>query len=434
MDRRSARRVLGRLLVRATPGPAPRPEAALRLLRRNLRLVHGVGPALESRLARRGYAGIDDLVWHRRLAPAARWALDALDSGNPSRIARFCADRRGRSHLDFFLAANLHDEAEHVYFDLETLGLFSPPVILFGIARLRNGRVEVSGTWSATPPTSAARLRPRSRRSATPGSWSLQRPLLDVPSLAERAASCGLDHAVPAHHLDLLPIVRNSGGTGFPTAGSVQVEAGVLGRKRTDDLPSAMVPEFYTAYRRSWATRVRSCPSSLTTGRTSSPWSGSSPGSARSAMQADRAAGAIGRASPASCIAHVERMPGRAADTRTRPRPLPAPLAGWLTREGIRLYTHQVRALDAVREGSDVVMTTPTASGKTLAFTLPCSRSSLSTEERQRSISIRPRRSRTKFDPRPPGRRGRYRPLRQPRGDTAILPHLADPESGSGRE
>lgn len=36
-----------------------------------------------------------------------------------------------------------------------------------------------------------------------------------------------------------------------------------------------------------------------------------------------------------------------------------------------RLYTHQARALETVREGRDLVLTTPTASGKTLAFTLP---------------------------------------------------------------
>ena len=79
----------------------------------------------------------------------------------------------------------------------------------------------------------------------------------------------------------------------------------------------------------------------------------------------------IGRGAPASCIAHVERIPGRPAEYAEPSRPLPGPLADWLARDGIRLYSHQARALDAVREGRDIVLTTPTASGKTLAFTLP---------------------------------------------------------------
>ncbi|MEN6517030.1 MAG: DEAD/DEAH box helicase [Methanospirillum sp.] len=88
-------------------------------------------------------------------------------------------------------------------------------------------------------------------------------------------------------------------------------------------------------------------------------------------MLPEGAAAAIGRAAPATCIAHVERIPARPAEYAVPSRPLPDQLTDWLTREGIRLYTHQVRALDAVREGQDIVMTTPTASGKTLAFTLP---------------------------------------------------------------
>lgn len=233
------------------PGPAPRPDAALRLLHRDLRLVHGVGPALESRLARRGYGALDDLLWHRRLAPAARRALETLDSRDPARIARFCADRRGRSHPDVFLAAELHDEAEHVYFDLETLGLFSRPVILFGIARLHDGRIQVEQHLVHDP------VHERSALAAALASLGRGRLLVsfngrsfDVPYLAERAAYYGLDHAVPAHHLDLLPISRRLWRDRLSDCRLCSIEAGVLGHERTDDLPSAMVPEFYTAYHR----------------------------------------------------------------------------------------------------------------------------------------------------------------------------------------
>ncbi|KAF5043626.1 ATP-dependent RNA helicase DbpA [anaerobic digester metagenome] len=70
-------------------------------------------------------------------------------------------------------------------------------------------------------------------------------------------------------------------------------------------------------------------------------------------------------------VAHVEFLQGSGA-TYARPGdPLPSPLAAWLERDGIQLYTHQARAIEEVRGGCDVVMTTPTASGKTLAFTLP---------------------------------------------------------------
>ncbi len=70
-------------------------------------------------------------------------------------------------------------------------------------------------------------------------------------------------------------------------------------------------------------------------------------------------------------VAHVESRPGTSARYTLPGDPLPPPLATWLDRDGIRLYEHQVQAIEEVRGGRDIVMTTPTASGKTLAFTLP---------------------------------------------------------------
>jgi len=55
--------------------------------------------------------------------------------------------------------------------------------------------------------------------------------------------------------------------------------------------------------------------------------------------------------------------------------PLPdayAGLAEGLARRGIRsLYQHQARALERLDAGADVVLATPTASGKTLVYNLP---------------------------------------------------------------
>ncbi|MFZ5767238.1 MAG: DEAD/DEAH box helicase [Bacillota bacterium] len=50
---------------------------------------------------------------------------------------------------------------------------------------------------------------------------------------------------------------------------------------------------------------------------------------------------------------------------------LPGPLEGALRASGVRLYSHQAEVLRLARAGWDVVLATPTASGKTLAFCLP---------------------------------------------------------------
>lgn len=69
-------------------------------------------------------------------------------------------------------------------------------------------------------------------------------------------------------------------------------------------------------------------------------------------------------------VRHVVRRPAREARLGRLSRPLPAQLERALSVRGQALFTHQVAVIDALRAGRDVVVTTGTASGKTLAFQL----------------------------------------------------------------
>ncbi|MEN6540041.1 MAG: DEAD/DEAH box helicase, partial [Mizugakiibacter sp.] len=65
-------------------------------------------------------------------------------------------------------------------------------------------------------------------------------------------------------------------------------------------------------------------------------------------------------------------LPARPAQYAPLPPELPPALAAALKARGIeRLYSHQAQAWQAVRGGDHVVVVTPTASGKTLCYTLP---------------------------------------------------------------
>ena len=65
-------------------------------------------------------------------------------------------------------------------------------------------------------------------------------------------------------------------------------------------------------------------------------------------------------------------MPGRAADLRPLPENLPEGLAAALRARGITsLYSHQAQAWQSAKEGRHLVVATPTASGKSLCYTLP---------------------------------------------------------------
>ena len=70
-------------------------------------------------------------------------------------------------------------------------------------------------------------------------------------------------------------------------------------------------------------------------------------------------------------IVHVETVPPREARALTTEAPLHPDLQGPVETEGMwPLYSHQARAIDALRSGKNVIVSTPAASGKSLCYNL----------------------------------------------------------------
>jgi DEAD/DEAH box helicase domain-containing protein len=79
------------------------------------------------------------------------------------------------------------------------------------------------------------------------------------------------------------------------------------------------------------------------------------------------------------CITDLRVFKKREGQYRPFPSSIHPILIEALKREGIeRLYSHQADAIEAVAEGKDVVVVTPTASGKTLCYNLPVLNTKLS--------------------------------------------------------
>ena len=89
-------------------------------------------------------------------------------------------------------------------------------------------------------------------------------------------------------------------------------------------------------------------------------------------------------------IEHVEFLPSKKEVTgKLEPR-LPPSLQQYLDNRMIKLYKHQADAINLVRKGENVVIATPTASGKTLTFNLPVFET-LSRDPQARALYMRAR-------------------------------------------
>ena len=70
-------------------------------------------------------------------------------------------------------------------------------------------------------------------------------------------------------------------------------------------------------------------------------------------------------------IVHIEEVPSQEACFGELEKHLPENIESYLLSQKIKLYSHQAEAINKVRAGKNVVIVTPTASGKTLAFNIP---------------------------------------------------------------
>jgi DEAD/DEAH box helicase domain-containing protein len=70
-------------------------------------------------------------------------------------------------------------------------------------------------------------------------------------------------------------------------------------------------------------------------------------------------------------IVHIEEIRRRKHVMVNSKNPLPVCLQEYLEHKEIKLYVHQADAVNKIRKGKNVVIVTPTASGKTLSFNLP---------------------------------------------------------------
>lgn len=219
----------------------------------DLTLVHGIGPATRKRLNARGYHAIPDLLEHPCFRQQAKTVLSCISGGDISAIMDLAGSRHSRSHPSVLGAATLHEPEDFVFLDIETLGLFSRPIILFGIGVIEHGHLIVFQYLLRDIAEEEAAL------VATLDHLSADRSALvtfngksfDFPYMADRLAYYGLGCPAKIPHFDVLHFSRRRWKGQLPSLRLAALEREILNISREDDVPGQMVPEFYEKYLRS---------------------------------------------------------------------------------------------------------------------------------------------------------------------------------------
>jgi len=229
--------------------PHPDPDYIRKRLLEDLTLVQGIGPVTAGLLRRKGHRTIQDLRSHRRFRDRAKECVNLFHNGNPDEIVSFVEHRHSPSHPLSLLASGLHGCDSYLFIDLETLGFFSRPIILFGFATIENQRVVVHQVLVREMDEELPALDLIQRRmQEKPVVVSYNGKTFDIPYLVSRFAFYGGIMERPGHHIDLLHASRRSAGHLLNDCRLGTIEQHFLGTSRSHDLPGSMVPEFYETY------------------------------------------------------------------------------------------------------------------------------------------------------------------------------------------
>ena len=216
------------------------------------RLLAGIGQVNEKRLRGRGYRSILELRDHRRFGRGAREFLGILDGAETGPLAAWISRRYPRSHSISLAPCGLHRRDELVFLDIETLGIFSRPIILIGIGRLAGSTLATSQYLvreiSEEPAALNAALEELTGGGAAYVSFNGKS--FDIPYLGERAAYYGMPVRLDRPHFDLLHFSRRRWGGDLPDCRLSTLERRILGISRGVDIPGSLVPEFYEAFLR----------------------------------------------------------------------------------------------------------------------------------------------------------------------------------------
>jgi len=218
----------------------------------DISLIRGIGPATRQRLEERGYRTVPDLLGHPRYRREAGRLLDLVAGGDTRELVNWIERRHRQSDPLLLEASRFHAPEDFAFLDIETLGLSSRPIILIGLGRverdsivlrqylLRSIEEETAALAAVLPDLEAERT----------ALVTFNGRAFDLPYIRDRLTSKGIPATLDLPHFDLLRFSRRRWRGYLPSCRLGSLETAVLNITRTDDLPSAMVPEFYETYLR----------------------------------------------------------------------------------------------------------------------------------------------------------------------------------------
>lgn len=212
----------------------------------DLKLIHGIGPSRACCLNEEGYATIEDLLEHPKYSKKAAEILDDLQESPLDCLTQHYSN----SHPNLIYSSSFRQVDDFLFFDIETMGLKDLPVILIGMARIKDDQIKVTQYLATDLKDEKYMLQNFiSHLNKETVFVSFNGRSFDLPFIKGRANYHGVHKKnLNLHHLDLLHLSRRTWGDDLPNCRLQTIEKHLFNMQRHEDVPSSKVPAFYKTY------------------------------------------------------------------------------------------------------------------------------------------------------------------------------------------
>lgn len=217
----------------------------------NLKLLPRIGVKTEQNLKNAGYDTIESLSNHDRYGSYADRFIanieemsfkDVLGLLNKNKYGKKCRD-------NLIKCASIPDAENFKFMDIETLGLSNVPVILIGVAEIKNNKITSSQYFLRDiyeePAVLEAYLSHLDEDSVH---VTFNGSMFDVPFIKNRCSYYRMNLHLDLPHLDLLYFARNLWKDSLPNCQLQTIEKEIFGIERKDDVPGQYIPGYYQTY------------------------------------------------------------------------------------------------------------------------------------------------------------------------------------------
>ena len=217
----------------------------------SVELVRGIRKRTRTRLEEQGFKTLADLEDHPRFCGESKRIRELLEAGSTEELTEVVSARFSKSHPTVLGLSGLHADADFLFLDLETMGLFAgQPLVVAGLARLApDNTILVEQYVVRDFPDELALLSEVNRQVGTHRVMvTYNGKSFDLPFLIGRSAYYGIKLNPPPVHFDLLHFCRRAWRGELDGCSLRSIEQSILGLSRDADLPGELVPEFYYDY------------------------------------------------------------------------------------------------------------------------------------------------------------------------------------------